>query len=167
MAQLTDTPKPTIHSPKAKSPGSASVPLEPEAYSEDESKREIQLSEKELNALIAKDPETAQYVAVDLADNLVSVKLLVPMDQDFPVLGGKTLKLNLGVILKYIENKPVVAIHGMSLGGVPLPQSWWGDIKNVNLVEKFGAKGGFWDQFAKGVENISIEDGQFRVKLKE
>ncbi|MGB0910932.1 MAG: arginine N-succinyltransferase [Nitrospirales bacterium] len=167
MAQLSDKPKQVNDSDKTRSLESASEPLRPEPYTEDESQREIQLSEKELNALIAKNPETAQYVAVDLADDLISVKLLVPIDQDFPILGGKTLKLNLGLVLKYEKNTPVVAIRGMSLGGVPLPQSWWGDIKNVNLVEKFGADGGFWDQFAKGVEHISVHEGQFRVTLQE
>lgn len=164
MAHLTVEPKPPADSTTTESP---SGPLIPEPYREDESKREIHLSEKELNALIAKDPETAKHVAVDLSDDLISVKLLVPMDRDFPVLGGKTLKLNFGVVLKYENHIPVVAIRGMSLGGIPLPQSWWGDIKNVNLVEKFGAEGGFWDQFAKGVEHISVQEGQFRVQLKE
>ena len=167
MAQLTDQQHSAVESTGTGPAESATGPLKPEPYREDESNREIQLSEKELNALIAKDPEAAQYVAVDLADDLVSVKLLVPMDPEFPLLGGKTLKLNFGVVLKYENNKPVVAIRGMSLGGVPLPQSWWGDIKNVNLVEQFGAEGGFWDQFAKGVKNISVHEGQFRVKLKE
>ncbi|WP_447969053.1 arginine N-succinyltransferase [Nitrospira sp. M1] len=168
LAQLSEEHQPSSNSPTTRPQGSVSDgPLDPEPYNEESAKREIQLSEKELNALIAKDPETAKHVAVDLTDDLVSLKLLVPMDHDVPVLGGKTLKLHVGVVLKYVDNRPVVAIRGMSLGGVPLPQSWWGDIKNINLVEKFGADGGFWDHFAKGVEHISIQEGQFRVKLKE
>ena len=168
LARLTEEDhNPSANTARAVLTNSATTPLEPEPYSEDESKREIRLSEKELNALIAKDPETAKHVAVDLAKDLVSVKLLVPMAKDFPVLGGKTLRVNLGVVLKYTNNKPVVAIRGMSLGGIPIPQSWWGEIKNLNLVEQFGRKGGFWDQFAKGVENIDIQEGQLRVKLKE
>jgi hypothetical protein len=143
------------------------MPLEPEPYSEDDAKREISLSEKELNALIAKDPETAKRVAIDLADDLVSVKLLVPMDKDFPILGGKTLRLFFGVTLSYKENRPIVAIRGISLGGVPLPSAWWGDIKNKNLVEEFGSEGGFWDQFSKGVQDIKIREGHLRIKLKE
>ena len=50
------------------------VPLEPEAYSEEGAKREISLTEKELNALIANNPEVAQRVAIDLSENLISVK---------------------------------------------------------------------------------------------
>ena len=151
---------------KAK-PYQPSMSLEPEPYSEDDAKREISLSEKELNALIAKDPETAKRVAIDLADDLVSVKLLVPVDEDFPILGGKTLRLFFGVTLSYGKNRPIVAIRGVSLGGVPLPSAWWGDIKNKNLVEEFGSEGGFWDQFSKGVEDIKIREGHLRIKLKE
>ncbi|GJL53459.1 MAG: hypothetical protein NPIRA02_05910 [Nitrospirales bacterium] len=167
LAQLSGAHQQTNKTITTHRPESAPRPLEPEPYHEDSATREIQLSEKELNALIAKDPETAKHVAVDLTDDLVSLKLLVPMDRDIPFLGGKTLKLHMGVVLKYVDNRPVVAIRGMSLGGVPLPKSWWGDIKNINLVEQFGADGGFWDHFAKGVEHISVQEGQFRVQLKE
>ena len=156
--------KPPVRKAKPYHP---SRPLEPERYSEDDGKREISLSEKELNALIARDPETAKRVAIDLADDLISVKLLVPMDEDFPILGGKTLRLFFGVTLSYKENRPIVAIRGVSLGGVPLPSAWWGDIKNKNLVEEFGSEGGFWDQFSKGVEDIKIREGHLRIKLKE
>ncbi len=61
----------------------------------------------------------------------------------------------------------MVAIRGVSLGGVPLPSAWWGDIKNKNLVEEFGSEGGFWDQFSKGVEDIKIRQEHLWIKLKE
>ena len=89
------------------------------------------------------------------------------MDEDFPILGGKTLRLKAGVTLIYESKRPVVVMRGISLGGVPLPKAWWGDIKNKNLVEEFGSEGGFWDQFSRGVENIKIHEGQLWVKLKE
>ncbi len=146
---------------------SAGGPLEPEPYSEAGASREIQLTEREVNSLIAKDTEMAKHVAVDLADNLVSVKLVVPVNDEVPLVGGKTLKLNFGVELSYANGKPVVAMEGISLGGVPLPSAWWGDIKHINLVEEFGGPGGFWDQFAKGVEDLRIQDGQLRITLKE
>ena len=166
MAQLgqideSSTPSPQ---PSVVSPGG---PLEPEPYSEEGASREIQLTEREVNALIAKDPEMAKHVAVDLAENLVSVKLVVPVNEEMPIVGGKTLKLNFGVELSYANGKPVVAMQGISLGGVPLPSAWWGDIKNINLVEEFGGSGGFWDQFAKGVQDLKIQDGQLRIILKE
>jgi hypothetical protein len=125
------------------------------------------LTEREVNSLIAKDAEMAKHVAVDLADNLVSVQLVVPVTEEMPIVGGKTLKLNFGVELSYANGKPVVAMQGISLGGVPLPSAWWGDIKHINLVEEFGGPGGFWDQFAKGVQDLKIQDGRLRIILKE
>ena len=167
LARLEESAVKEKPSLKKAKPDQPRMSLEPESYSEDNAKREISLSEKELNALIAKDPETAKRVAIDLADDLVSVKLLVPVDEDFPILGGKTLRLFFGVTLSYGKNRPIVAIRGVSLGGVPLPSAWWGDIKNKNLVEEFGSEGGFWDLFSKGVEDIKIREGHLRIKLKE
>jgi hypothetical protein len=141
--------------------------LEPEPYTEAEADREIQLTEREVNALLANDPEMAKRLAVDLSDDLVSVKLIVPVNQEMPLVGGKMLKLNFGLALSYAGGKPVVAMRGISIGGIPLPSAWWGDIKNTNLVEEFSGSGGFWDQFAKGVEDLKIHNGQLHVKLKE
>lgn len=141
--------------------------VEPEAYSESAESRRIEFSEKELNALVAGDPEMARHVAIDLTDDLLSVKIIAPMDQDIPIAGGKTFKLNMGLSLSYADGKPSVIIRGISLGGVPLPSAWMGDIKNKNLVEKFGESGGFWDMFSKGVEHLEVKDGRFILHLKE
>jgi hypothetical protein len=125
------------------------------------------LTEREVNGLLARDPEMAKRMAVDLADDLVSVKLVVPVNKEMPLVGGKMLKLNFGLALSYADGKPVVAMRGISVGGIPLPSAWWGDIKNTNLVEEFGGSGGFWDQFAKGVEDLKIKNGELHVRLKE
>ncbi len=141
--------------------------LEPEAYSEEGAKREISLTEKELNALIANDPEVARRVAIDLSDDLVSVKLVVPMDEEIPILGGKTLRLNLGVLLRYENKRPVIALKGVSLGGIPLPNAWLGNLKNKNLVKEFGGEGRFWKLFSDGVADLKVQNGHVLIKLKE
>jgi hypothetical protein len=143
------------------------VSLEPEAYSEEGAKREVSLTEKELNGLIANSPEVAQRVAIDLSDNLISVKLVVPLDEEIPVLGGKTLRLNLGVMLRYENGRPVIALKGVSLGGIPLPNAWLGNLKNKNLVKEFGAGGGFWKLFSDGVADLKVKKGHILIKLKE
>ncbi|MDH4194210.1 MAG: arginine N-succinyltransferase [Nitrospirota bacterium] len=164
---------PLLHTVDAGSPALPSslpvthMPLEPEPYSESGPNREIRLTEREVNALLAKDSEMARHMAVDLSDDLLSVKLVVPMNEDMPLVGGKMLKLNFGLALSYENGKPVVAMRGISVGGIPLPSAWWGDIKNTNLVEEYGGSGGFWDQFAKGVEDLKIKDGELHVILKE
>ena len=166
MAQLGQADDSSIPTAKPKV-FSSNGSLEPTPYSEEGTSRQINLTEREVNSLIAKDADMAKHVAIDLAKNLVSVKLVVPVDEEMPIVGGKTLKLNFGVELSYADGKPVVAMQGISLGGVPLPSAWWGDIKHINLVEEFGGPGGFWDQFAKGVEDLNIQDGQLRITLKE
>lgn len=167
MAHLLQTTDAASSSMSQPSPSTTDLPLEPVPYAEKDANRQIQLTEREVNALIAKDSYMARHVAVDMADDLVSVQLVVPMNHEMPIVGGKMLKLNFGLALSYANGKPVVAMRGISLGGIPLPSAWWGDIKNTNLVEEFGGAGGFWDQFSKGVKDMKIQEGQLSVMLKE
>jgi hypothetical protein len=141
--------------------------LEPERYSEKNANRQIQLTEREVNALLAKNTNLAQKLAIDLADNLASAKLLVPLDPDFPFLGGKTLKVTAGVELRFSNQRPVVILRGVSIWGVPIPNAWLGGIKNIDLVSEFGMDSGFWRTFAAGIEDIRIVDGRLSVILKE
>ena len=142
-------------------------PLKPERYSEVGAKREVEFSEREVNAMLAKNTDLAQKLAIDLSDNLVSAKLLVPLDPDFPVLGGKTLRVSAGVELAYKNGRPIVVLKGVSVMGVPIPNAWLGNLKNIDLVQEFGGDKGFWKAFADGVEYIHVENGRLLIKLKE
>jgi hypothetical protein len=142
-------------------------PLEPEAYSEAGASREISLSEKELNALLANNTELASKMAIDLSENLASVKALVNVDPDFPVLGGKTIKITAGLELRLSNGKPSAILKGVSVMGVPLPNTWLGNLKNADLIKEFGQAGGFWQVIHEGVDNIEVSDGKLRIKLKE
>jgi hypothetical protein len=141
--------------------------LVPEKYREDAASRHITFTERELNALLAQNTDLAEKVAIDLSDNLASAKLILPLDPDLPFLGGKILKLNAGLELRYEDAQPVVKLRGISLWGVPLPNSWIGGIKNVDLVQEFGGKPGFWKSFSEGIEFIRVEDGKLSIQLKE
>ena len=141
--------------------------LKPERYTEDGARREVSFNERELNALLAKNTDLAKKLAIDLSDDLVSAKLLLPLEEDFPVLGGKTLRLNAGVEMAYAGEKPVIVLKGVSVMGVPVPNAWLGGLKNIDLVGEFGADEGFWKSFSDGVENIQVEDGRIRVRLRE
>ena len=141
--------------------------LEPEPYTEIGAKREVSFNERELNAILAKNTDLANKLAIDLSDDLVSAKLLIPLDPDFPLLGGKTLRVNAGVEMAYREGRPVVILKGVSLMGVPIPNAWLGNIKNVDLVDEFGGDQGFWKSFSEGVENVRVAEKQVQIKLKE
>ncbi len=104
---------------------------------------------------------------IDLSDNLLSVKLLIPVDQEFPFIGGKTIKVTAGMELAFKNSHPIVMLKGVSLMGVPIPNSWLGGLKNIDLVKEFGHDEGFWKAFSEGVEEMHAEEGQFMIKLKE
>ncbi len=140
---------------------------EPAPYTEKGIKREINFTERELNALLAKNTDLANKLAIDLSDDLISAKLLLPVDEDFPIFGGKTLRVRTGVVFTYDKGKPVVILKGITIMGVPIPNAWLGGIKNIDLVEEFGADKGFWKSFSDGVEDIKIEEGFLQLKLKE
>ncbi|MCK5918979.1 MAG: arginine N-succinyltransferase [Cocleimonas sp.] len=141
--------------------------LTPEKYAEDPKKRHISLSEKELNALLAENTDLANKLAIDLADDFASAKLIIPLDPDFPLLGGKTLKVSAGVELAYQAERPIVILKGVSVWGVPIPNAWLGNLKNVDLVKEFGGNEGFWKSFADGIENIQVKEEHLLIKLKE
>ena len=62
--------------------------ITPEAYTEDPASRTVLFNEKELNSLLANNTNLARQVAIDLAQDLVSIKMLIPVNQDFPIIGG-------------------------------------------------------------------------------
>lgn len=142
-------------------------PLRPEPYSEAGAIREIAFTQRELNAMLAKNTDLARKLAIHLDDDLVSAKLLIPLDEDFPILGGKILRIHTGAELAFREGRPVVALKGVSVMGVPIPNAWLGNMKNVDLVQEFGDAEGFWKAFADGVEHIHVEQGHMIVRLKE
>ncbi|QQG37433.1 MAG: arginine N-succinyltransferase [Micavibrio aeruginosavorus] len=141
-------------------------PLEPQPYSETAATREINFTEREINALIATNTDFADKVAIDLSSGLISARVLAPLDPDLPFFGGKVLKLSTGFGLEYKEGKPAVVLKGVTLWGVALPNSWLGNLKNVDLVEEYGDEG-FWKAFAEGVEDIAVGDEKLTIKLKE
>jgi hypothetical protein len=147
--------------------GAAGGTLQPERYSEAGAQREISFSTREVNALVAKNNDLAQRFAIDLSKNMASAKLLIPLDPDFPILGGNTLKVTAGLELRHVGSKPVVALTGVSVWGVPIPNAWLGGLKHVDLVGEFGGDPGFWSSLAAGIEDIRVDDGKITIKLKE
>ena len=141
--------------------------LTPEAYREFDADRQVTFSEKEVNSMIGRNPDFAQRVAIDFSNNLASAKMLIPIPDDFPIMAGEILRVNTGLDIHLDANRrPVVALVGVSLMGVPIPNAWLGNMKNVNLVGEFGDRG-FWNAFADGVDDIQIRDGELSIKLRK
>ena len=141
--------------------------LRAERYREIQSQGVLSFSERELNSLLTKNPDLAKRVALDLSDNMVSARILVPVDPDFPLLGGKTLRVSTGIEMAYHGGRPQIILKGVSIMGVPIPNSWLGGLKNVDLIGEFGDDQGFWSSFSQGVEDIQVQDGKLSIKLKQ
>ena len=169
--QLDSRPQPEqrrpLPDPSRAEPQPAPGPLEPEAYSEEGASREIRLTEREINAMIARNTDLADKVAIDLANELVSLRMLIPVDPDFPFLGGKTLKVRAGAELAFRGSRPVFILRGISVMGVPIPNAWMGGLKNIDLIEVFGSEPGFWKGFADGVASIQVREGNLEINLRE
>jgi len=140
--------------------------LEPETYRENPEDRLVALTERELNSMLANNTNLAHKFAIDLSDDLASGKLLIPLDPDFPIMGGKTLKISAGLELAYSNNRPIVILKGVSVMGIPIPNAWLGGLKNVDLISEFGDTG-FWKAFSEGVDLVKVEEGKLVIKLKE
>lgn len=155
----------------ARAPGSVnngqSEAAVPEPYRESPGQREITLSERELNGLLARDLQLGSRVAIDLAADLASIVALIPVPPDFPIMPGRTLRVTAGAEISFRSGRPVVMLRGVSVMGVPVPDAWLGNLKNVDLVREFGGDEGFWKSFAAGVEEIRVQDGQLFVRLRE
>lgn len=142
-------------------------PAQPEAYTESDENREVTFSEREVNSLIGGNPDFARRVAIDFSNNLASAKILLPVPDDFPIMPGKTLRVNAGMEVRLdASRRPIIALKGISVMGVPIPNAWLGNLKNVDLVGEFGDQG-FWKKFADGVDDIQIRDGELYIKLRE
>ena len=102
----------------------------------------------------AVEPTKADEPAVDLPE------------VDFPVMPGRIVRVRGGAEIAFANGRPSVVVKGVSLMGVPVPNAWLGNLKNVDLVSEFG-DAGFWKAFADGVQSVSVREGRLHVELKE
>ncbi len=141
--------------------------LKPEKYTEKNAKRKISFTEREINALLANNTDLANKVAIDLSDNLISAKILLPVDSDFPILGGKTLRFNAGIEISYKNKRPVIKLKGVSIMGIPIPRSWLCGIKGVDIIERYSRRGNILYNLERGVKYLKVKEGLLEIELRE
>lgn len=141
--------------------------LRPEIYQERAEDRVIHFSQRELNALIARNPDLAERLALHLSQDLLSATMLVTLPPDLPVFAGQTVRVATGLRLTHDGVRPQVVVEGVSVMGVPVPSAWLGGIKGQDLVTLFGPDQGFWSVFGQGVRELRVEDGRLRIELSE
>jgi len=138
----------------------------PEPYREPVAHRKVEFSEKELNAILAHNTGLAHKMAIDLSDNLLSLRLLIPLDDEMPFFGGKTLKVTAGLALSYAGGNPLIIVKGLSVWGVPVPNAYMGGIKNLDIVKEFD-ESKFWRTISTGINDIKVSEGNMQILLKQ
>lgn len=133
--------------------------------------RTLVLTQRELNGILNHNTEFGQYVKVDLKPGYFDVTTIVPVPEDAPFLGGKTLRLSIDVNLKKAEGGDMVlAVRDVSLLGVPLPAAWLealGIYKGDNLLKELEAQSPFFERFFAGIEKVELAGGEMKVRLAE
>lgn len=147
---------------------SASPTSQPEV-SPGEQERTLMVSAKEINAYLATQ-NLGDTVQVNLGSDNISATMLIPVPQDagIPLISGTTLKVSLSLDAHMnAEKKAVIAIKDVRVGGMPMPNSWLGGIKGMNLTgeglnEEPGVK-----RILSGIQSIKITPEGLRLVLAE
>lgn len=132
----------------------------PEAYAEDPERRDLRFTERELNAALARDPTLAGRAAVRLSPEQVSSSLLVDVPDEFPLLGGRQLRVQAGLELVTEGDRVQARLLGVSVAGVPLPNAWLGGLKGADLLAGTGLGG-----LGGGIERVEVGDGWLALRL--
>ena len=91
-----------------------------------------------------------------LTDDTLGARTNIPIPDDFPMFGGKTVRLRLSLNALLVDDQLELTVRDVSLAGFPLPNAWIGGIKNVDLVAKY-AHTRLMRAFVAGLEEFRIE----------
>lgn len=141
----------------------AAVPVDPEV-----AKRTLTISEREINAFLS-EQGLGEQVKVEFTKGGAAATVLVPIDKDAPMLGGTTLRLRFAFGAQIDSGKQMAfSLNDISVGGVPVPNAWLGNLKGLNLLADSplhsdpAVKG-----FLAGIRDFKIENGVMRIVLNE
>ena len=165
--QLSQTEKTALDAKLAKLELSEEV-VPPEAPAKtDGDPRTISISSKEINAFLA-GQGIGEQVKLDVTRNRIAANFLLPIDKDAPHFAGTTLRIRLALNALMNENgKLVVKVDDVSLGGIPLPNAWLGDIKGLDLITSNIGEDPAIERFAAGIKEFRLENGHVHIVLNE
>lgn len=136
----------------------------PEDPKYEKGKKEIILTERELNGLLNENTTLGKSVSFELATNAIHARVETDLDPDLPLVGGKHLKARARFLVSKEPGKAALVLDDVTVWGVSLPNDWLGGLKGHDLLgETIGGKGGK----IAGVEEFKVETGKLVIRLKE
>ena len=128
-------------------------------------KKEIVLTERELNGLLNEHTTLGQKLKLELATDAVHARYETDLSPDLPVVGGKRLKARARFLIKTTDGIPSLVLDDLTLWGVSLPNDWLGQLKGKDILSDIlgGGKGGK----ISGIEEMRVSSGELKIKLKE
>lgn len=128
--------------------------------------KEIILTERELNGLLNENTQLGNSLKFELVKGAVHARYETDLDKDLPVVGGKRLKARARFFINNDRGQPHLVLDDFTVWGVSLPNDWLGGLKGRDLLGDTLGNGRHGGGLA-GVEDMQVEDGQIRIKLKE
>ncbi len=98
--------------------------------------QDLEVTAKEINAMIAKDEQLKGHIVVRIADGRVGGDVSFPMDQ-FPGGGGRHLNAAADFDVSMQGGVLIVTLADAKVNGAPLPQAFLDAFAGENLAEGF------------------------------
>lgn len=128
-------------------------------------KREIILTDREINGLIHRNTNLGDQIAFEFAPGAIHARIETLLHEDVPVMGGKKLRARAKFTVEAAGQAPAIVLDDLTVWGISLPNDWLGGIKGKNLLgEMLGSTEG---TSIPGVESLTIQQGRLVVCLKE
>lgn len=146
-------------------PPQPSGPPAPPEPSYERGKKEIVLTEREINGLLNANTDLGRTVSFQLGTDAVLARIETPLDPDLPLVGGRTFKARARFIVSESSGQPSFVIDDLTIWGISLPNEWLGGLKGRNLLGEILGTGGTGK--IPGVESFAVRPGQLTIKLTE
>lgn len=130
----------------------------------------IVLNEREINGYL-ESQGLGETVKVNIRNGNVGATILAPVDEEVPLLGGHTVRVNIAFNTKLDENhRFALSLADITVGGISLPNAWLGGIKGLNLFaeDHQGANDSpLLKGFAAGIKDLQVKNGELRMVLND
>ena len=141
------------------------APAKPSEPTYEKGKKDIILTEREINGLLNANTDLGQSLSFQLGTDVVLARIETDLDPDLPLIGGRKFKARARFLVSEASGQPSFIIDDLTIWGISLPNEWLGGLKGRNLLaELLGSNS---NGKVPGIESFTIRPGQLTIKLAE